>query len=152
MPTALELTEELLQGFGNPDVARKLVAPNATYVSLNYENPELRRILPWAGTNHGPDSLTTALGTMFTWWENERFDVTDVIGNEDRAAVFGSFRYRSRSQDKVVESPFAILIRAANGKITYVQFMEDTYATAASFRVAGSWTVQGDPTSEPLDV
>ena len=47
---------------------------------------------------------------------------------------------------------FAILIHVSNGLITYLQFMEDTYATAASFRSAGSWTVHGDPSGQPIEV
>ena len=30
----------------------------------------------------------------------------------------------------------------SDGKVTYLQFLEDSYATAASFRKGGSWTVQ----------
>jgi hypothetical protein len=89
---------------------------------------------------------------MFAWWANELFEPTDIIGDHERAAVFGTFRYRSHTLDKVVTSPFAILVRVSNGLITHVQFMEDTYATAASFRSAGSWTVHGDPSGQPVEV
>lgn len=34
-----------------------------------------------------------------------------------------------------------------NGLITYFQYMEDTYASAASFRVAGKWIIQQDSDS-----
>jgi hypothetical protein len=51
-----------------------------------------------------------------------------------------------------VTSPFAILVRVSGGLITYLQVMEDTYATAASFRSAGSWTVHGDPAGRPVEV
>jgi hypothetical protein len=41
------------------------LAPDVTYVSLNYDNPDLKKIMPWAGTSRGstksgatpPDSL-----------------------------------------------------------------------------------------------
>jgi hypothetical protein len=150
--TAVDTVTELLQNLGNPEVVQRLVAADAVYVSLNYDNPELAQILPWAGTHHGPSSFTDALGMMFTWWANEQFDATDIVGDDERAAVFGTFRYRSHTLDKVVTSPFAILIRVSNGLITYLQFMEDTYATAASFRSAGSWTVHGDPSGQPIEV
>jgi uncharacterized protein len=152
MPTALELTQELLQNLGNPEVARQLIADDAIYVSLNPNHPELTRILPWAGTNHGPDSFTNALGQMFTWWANEKFEVTDVIGDGDTAAVFGNFTYRSHTLNKTADSPFSILVRSSNGKITFLQFMEDTYATAASFRSSGSWIVHADPAGAPFEV
>ena len=41
-----------------------------------------------------------------------------------------------------MSSPFSILVKVVDGKVTYLQFLEDSYATAASFRSGGSWTVQ----------
>jgi hypothetical protein len=35
------------------DAAARLVAEDADYVSLNFENPQLKQILPWAGTSKG---------------------------------------------------------------------------------------------------
>jgi uncharacterized protein len=66
--------------------------------------------------------------------------------------VFGDFRYRSYSLGKVVSSPFSILVKVVDGKVTYLQFLEDSYATAASFRKSGSWTVQTEPSAEPFEV
>ena len=150
--TAVDIVTELLENLDKPEDVERLLAADAVYVSLNDGNPELKQILPWAGTHPGPSSLTEALATMFAWWANELFEPTDIIGDHERAAVFGTFRYRSHTLDKVVTSPFAILVRVSNGLITHVQFMEDTYATAASFRCAGSWTVHGDPSGQPVEV
>ncbi|MGA9616717.1 MAG: nuclear transport factor 2 family protein, partial [Serratia proteamaculans] len=35
------------------NAANQLVDINATYVSLNFNNPELKQIEPWAGTSQG---------------------------------------------------------------------------------------------------
>jgi hypothetical protein len=43
-------------------------------------------------------------------------------------------------------------VKVADGKVTYLQFLEDSYATAASFRKDGSWTVQTEPGAEPFQV
>ena len=51
-----------------------------------------------------------------------------------------------------MSSPFSILVKVVDGKVTYLQFQEDTYATAASFRKDGSWTVQTEPGAEPFEV
>jgi uncharacterized protein len=40
--------------------------PDTTYVSLNTENPELAKTMPWAGTSHGPQAFLDNLGKMFT--------------------------------------------------------------------------------------
>lgn len=36
------------------------------------------------------------------------------------------------------------------GKVTYAQFVEDTFANAAGFRKDGSWIVQTEPDTEPF--
>lgn len=137
-----EVVGQWLQNLLDPDVVRDVVAPDATYVSLNTENAELKKILPWAGTSHGPQAFLDNLGGMFTRWENQAFNVTAMFASDENVAVFGDFRYKSHSLNKVVTSPFSILVKVVDGKVTYVQFLEDTYATAASFRKGGSWTVQ----------
>ena len=49
-------------------MVNSLVAPDATYVSLNTENSELARIMPWVGASHGPQAFLGNLGRMFTRW------------------------------------------------------------------------------------
>ena len=148
----IEVVSQWLQNLQDPEVVNSLVAPDATYVSLNTEDTELNKIMPWAGTSRGPRAVLDNLGEMFSRWENQAFNVTTMFASEENVAVFGDFKYRSHSLDKVVSSPFSILAKVVDGKVTYLQFQEDTYATAASFRKAGSWTVQTEPGAEPFEV
>jgi uncharacterized protein len=141
-----------LQNLVDPDVVHRLVAKDAIYVSLNTENEELKKILPWAGTSRGPQAFIDNLEAMFTRWENQGFNVTAMFGSGEDVAVFGDFRYKSNSLGKVVTSPFAIHVKVVDGKVTSLQFLEDTYATAASFRKDGSWTVQTEAGAEPFEV
>jgi hypothetical protein len=148
----IEVVGRWMQNLLDPEVINSVVAPDATYVSLNTENPELTRIMPWAGTSHGPQAFFGNLSEMFTRWENQAFNVTTMFASGEDVAVFGDYRYRSRSLDKVVTSPFSILVKVVNGKVTYLQFLEDSYATASSFRKDGSWIVQTEPGAEPFQV
>jgi uncharacterized protein len=148
----IEIVGEWLQSLLDPDVVNRVVAPDAIYVSLNADNPELKKIMPWTGTSKGPQAFLDNLGTMFARWENQAFNVTTMFGSEENVAVFGDFRYRSHSLGKVVSSPFSILVKVVDGKVTYLQFLEDSYATASSFRSGGSWTVQTEPGSERFEV
>jgi len=43
-------------------------------------------------------------------------------------------------------------VKVVDGKVTYLQFLEDSYATASSFRKDGSWVVQTEPGAEPFQV
>jgi uncharacterized protein len=151
-PTPGEVVQEALQNLTDPDTLNALIAPDAVYVSLNFENPELKRIMPWTGTNHGSASFSKALGEMFSYWEMVSFDATDFLEDDGKVAVFGRFTYRSLSVDTTVTSPFAILAKVDDGLITYLQFMEDTYATASSFRSGGAWVIHNDPNGTPFEL
>jgi hypothetical protein len=148
----IEVVGEWLQNLLDPDVVNRLVAPDAVYISLNTDNPELKKIEPWTGTSHGPQAFLDNLGMMFTRWENQAFNVTTMFASDENVAVFGDFRYKSNSLGKVVTSPFSIHIKVLDGYVTYLQFQEDSYATAASFRSEGSWTVQTEADAEPFQV
>jgi ketosteroid isomerase-like protein len=153
MPASpIDVVGEWLQNLLDPDVVNRVVAPDAVYVSLNTENPELNRIMPWSGTSHGPQAFLDNLGEMFTRWDNEVFDVTTIFASDENVAVFGNFRYRSNSLGHMVSSPFSILVKVIDGKVTYLQFLEDSYATAASFRNEGSWVVQTEADGDPFEV
>jgi hypothetical protein len=89
---------------------------------------------------------------MFTRWENQAFNVAAMFGSDENVAVFGDFRYKSHSLGKVVSSPFSIFMKVVDGQVTFLQFQEDTYATASSFRKAGSWTIQTEPDTAPFQV
>ena len=75
-----------------------------------------------------------------------------MFASDENVAVFGDFRYKSHPLGKVVSSPFSILVKVVDGKVTYLQFLEDSYATAASFRKDGSWAVQTEVGAEPFQV
>ena len=143
-----EVVGQWLANLLDRDVIYSIVAPDATYVSLNTEDAELRKILPWAGTAYGPQAFLDNLGLMFTRWENQEVNVNAMFGSEENVAVFGDFRFKSYSLGKVVTTPFSILAKVVDGKITYLQFLEDSFATASSFRSGGAWTVQTEPGAE----
>lgn len=123
----------------------KLVSVDATYVSLNFNNPELKKIEPWAGTYQGREVYVYTFSNVGTYWNVDDFQVSDLISEGETVAVFGQFTYTSVVAKHTFTSPFSIKAIVKNGLITYFQFMEDTYASAASFRVGGEWIIQQDP-------
>jgi uncharacterized protein len=143
MKTPLELVQALLSDPTNIEHVRGLTTEDVTYVSLNFDNPELHKVLPWAGTNRGPQSIVDAFDSMGRVWETKAFEVRDAIANEHSVAMFGSFTYRTRALGKDITSPFALLAKVVDDRISYVQFLEDTFGTAGSFRAAGTWHFRG---------
>ena len=123
-----------------------------TYVSLNYENPKLKQVLPWAGTTKGTEGLVQTFIDVNRYWTVDDFQIHDSFENEDGAAIFGTFTYTSNTLGKSVTSPFAVLARAENGRLSYVQFMEDTFATVRSFRESGEYHIKANPNGSETDV
>jgi uncharacterized protein len=147
-----ETVQALLQGVQNPDLVKALCAPDVTYVSLNYSNPDLHKIMPWCGTSRGHDAIVKTFHDVGEFWLIDSFTPEEIFGEAGNVAVFGRFTYTSTKLRKTVTSPFAILFKVVHGKITYMQFMEDTFCTASSFRSGGIWKFQSDPNAGEIEI
>lgn len=123
-----------------------------TYVSLNYENLPLKKIMPWAGTTVGTQALVKTFIDVGRYWRMDDFTIEDSFENVDGAALFGRFTYTSTVLGKTVTSPFAVLARGKNGKLSYIQFMEDTFGTVRSFLDGGSYRIKSNPDGSTVDV
>ncbi|HSY22478.1 MAG TPA: nuclear transport factor 2 family protein [Polyangiaceae bacterium] len=88
--------------------------------------------MPWTGTHKGPESLVEVLTAVGKAWETKAFAVRDVVEQGDSVAMFGSFTYRGRESGKEVTSPFSILAKVKDGRVHYIQFMEDTFGTSGT--------------------
>lgn len=147
VPNAVDVLEAILARPTDLAHVRSLVADDATYVSLNFDNPDLHRIMQWCGThrNAGPLGIVQTFVDVDRYWEKLAFETDASFGSGEYAAVFGRFRYRSRVLSKIVDTPFAVFAKVRDGRCHYLQFMEDTLATSASFRAGGAWTFRSDP-------
>jgi ketosteroid isomerase-like protein len=144
--------QQLLQNTTNLAVLKQLMTPDATYVSLNFDNPGLKKIMPWAGTHKGPQSLSEVFGAIQRFWKTLDFKVTDILEQGDRVAFFGSFTYKSNTTRKEITSPFGLLARFEGDKVAYIQFLEDSYGTAGSFKTGGSTRFHSDPLGKEVEV
>ena len=150
MLSPTEVLSSILKNPTDIEHVRSLVAPDVTYVSLNYDNPDLKRIMPWAGTSRGPESIVKTFVDVSRYWQVQSFEPEALFGSETFAAMFGRFTYKSAVLSKVVTTPFAVFAKVEHGVCTYLQFMEDTFATGASFRSGGSWIFQSNPNGEEV--
>jgi uncharacterized protein len=147
-----DIVTRLLEGIHDPNIVKDLCAPDVTYVSLNYSNPDLHKIMPWCGTGHGVDAVIKTFSDVARFWRIDSFVPEDIFGEGDRIAVFGRFTYTSTKMDKTVTSPFAIRCKVKGDKVSYMQFMEDTFCTASSFRSGGVWKFQSDPDGGEVEI
>jgi ketosteroid isomerase-like protein len=144
--------QAVLQNTTNLNVLRQLMTPDATYVSLNFDNPELRKVMPWTGTHKGPQALADVFGEIQRFWKTLDFKVTDIIEQGSRVAFFGSFTYKSNATGREITSPFGLLARFEGDKVAYVQFLEDSYGTAGSFKTGGATRFHSDPSGTEVEV
>jgi uncharacterized protein len=150
--TPVDIVRRLLSDPTNPEVVGELVADDSVYVSLNFEDPDLKRIMPWCGTGHGSSALLQTFTDVSRFWSINDFEILDIFGSDSRVAAFGRFTYTSAVLRQRVTSPFAVLAKVEHGKVIYTQFMEDSFATARSFRSGGAWTIQSDPDGPEISV
>ena len=120
---------------------------------LNYDDPELNRIMPWAGTKHGARAFVDNFKGVRKHWTNDSFEITETIEQDGKVAVFGRFTLTSVTLRQSSDSAFVVFAKVADERITYFQYMEDTFATARTFREGGTWTIRADPSaSDPIHV
>ncbi len=148
MLSATEVPSALLDNAIDIEHVRSLTTDEVTYVSLNYDNPDLHKIMPWCGTSRRPESIVKTFVDVGRYWEKLSFDVEALFGTGENAAIFGRFTYRSKVLSKVVTNPFCLYAKVTAGRCTYLQFMADTFATGASFRSGGSWVFHSNPEGE----
>src|ERR1700746_1000063 len=117
MPANLTaILQEILQNTTNLGVLQQHMTPDATYVSLSFDNPELKKVMPWTGTHKGPQALADVFAAIQRFWKTLDFKVTDAIEQGTRVALFGSFAYKSNVTGKEITSPFGLLARFEGDK------------------------------------
>ena len=80
MPSSTEILAAILKKPTDLDHVRSLVAPDVTYVSLSHQNSDLKRIMPWAGTSRGPESIVKTFADVARFWEIQSFDIEGLCG------------------------------------------------------------------------
>lgn len=127
-----KIVQSLITNPVNLEHVKSLTTPDVTYVSLSESNPDLKAYLPWTGRNKGPESIVKAFEGIYKTWETEAFEIRDVVEQGDNVVFLGSFTYRGRETNRKVTSPFSLFAKVKDDKISYVQFLEDTFATSAT--------------------
>ena len=150
--TALEVMAKILADPKNIDNVRSLVSADVIYVSLNYDNPDLKRVMPWCGTSYGAEAIVQTFVDVGHYWNVDDFKIETEFESGENAAIFGRFTYTSVLLSQKVTSPFVVLAKVTEGLCRYMQFMEDTFATTASFRSGGSWKIRSNPDGKEIEV
>ncbi len=148
----LTVVRSVLADPTNLEHVRALTTPDVKYVSLNDDNPELHAVMPWSGVGQGPEAIVRAFDLVWKAWEVIEFRMEHVFASGGDVAIFGHFTYRSKGLGKRITTPFAIRSEVRDGKLAVMQFMEDTFGTASTFRVGAAGLFQTFPSGDRVTV
>jgi ketosteroid isomerase-like protein len=113
-------------------------------VDLPALSSELHAALPWLGIYRGLDQVRSFLTHMHSNLDVTGFGRREIVGDDERAAVFGWFGLRSRATGREVRIAFSVLVEERDGKIARYQFLENTFDVSLAFRSSGAWAFETD--------
>ncbi|KAJ5661158.1 uncharacterized protein N7484_000530 [Penicillium longicatenatum] len=132
----------------DPDLIKDCVALDATYVSLTIDNPNLHQIMPWARTRYrvGPQAFLDTFTRVGLWWTRGPFSIDVIFADGGNVTAWGQFEITSNTMQKTITAPWSARAEVNDaGKITYFQYMEDTFGTASTFWDGGEKEYTADP-------
>ena len=120
LPCSFFGDQSLLNGIRNPEVVRDVCGQDVTYVSLNFSNPDLHKIIPWCGTGHGVDAISKTFDDVSKYWSIDTFTSEAVFGEGEHVAVSGRFTYTStKLHTTVIGTGFQLwMIQREAGELT----------------------------------
>ena len=138
-----------VERYFHPEIVYIVNGPPASdeTVDLPALSGELQSALPWLGIYRGLDEVRAFLAHMHSNLEVTGFGPREIVGDDQRAAVFGWFGLRSRPAGRDVRIAFSVLVEGRDGKIARYQFLENTFDVSRAFRSGGSLAFQTDGTT-----
>ncbi len=102
--------------------------------SLAFEIPGDPKAFPWMGRSTGRAGVAHLLDGLRRLLVLEGFVVNDILAGERRAVVLGDLASRVVATGKLIETPFAIVLTIADGKIAEFLMLEDSFAVSGATR------------------
>ena len=90
----------------------------------------------YLGSDEGPGAAPspTLFAARAFFSERVRFDVKGILANDDSAVIFGDLASKVNATGRIIESPFALILYVADGKIARFQMLEDSFAVSRAAR------------------
>lgn len=128
-------------------------SPETDALTLPSLSGELHAALPWLGMYRGLEDVRAFLTHMHSNLDVTGFGPWDIVGDDERAAVFGWFGLKSRPAGREVRIAFSVLVEGRDEKIVRYQFLENTFDVSLAFRSGGSWafSTDGKTTTVPIE-
>lgn len=112
------------------DKVIETVHDEAKFIILKKEPSEK---IPLYGTYEGKEGVKKYLSILSEAYQIDMFVINKIIGDQDTAFAWGSFRIKVRVTGKTFESDWAVVCEVEKEKIKLFQFFEDTAALEEAF-------------------
>ena len=129
---SVRIAQQLLADIGSgaePDEIAALFSAD-----VQFEVPGDVGALPWIGRRNGRSAVSDFIRGTRLLLERVRFDVEGILGDEDRAIIFGDLASKVNATGRIIESPFALILNISGGKIARFQMLEDSFAVSRAAR------------------
>ena len=101
---------------------------------VQFEVPGDVGALPWIGRRTGRGAVSEFIQGTRLLLERVRLDVEGILANDDSAVIFGDLASKVNATGRIIESPFALILRIFDGKIARFQVLEDSFAVSRAAR------------------
>jgi len=130
MQDNLQIAHQLLQHLGSGAAPQEVAA--LFRADLEWHIPGDTAALPWIGRKSGRGAVEDFVRDSSQLMRRIRLDVHDVLASNDRAVILGELVTVITATEKIIESPFAIVLTIVAGEISSFLMLEDSYAVAAA--------------------
>jgi ketosteroid isomerase-like protein len=121
----IAIAKQLLAGIGEGRIPENLAAMFAE--DLRFEIQGDDGVLPWIGHKTGRQAAEDFFREIRVLTEPVKFEVEDILGSLNRAAIVGELATRIKSSGKIFNAQFAIVLTISGDKITRFQMLEDSF-------------------------
>jgi ketosteroid isomerase-like protein len=128
----IAIAQQLLAGIGEGQAPETLAAMFAK--DLRFEIQGDAGVLPWIGHKTGRQAAADFFREIRALTEPVKFEVEDILGSPNRAAILGELATRIKSSGKVINTQFAIVLTISGNEIKRFQMLEDSFDVSRAVR------------------
>lgn len=97
---------------------------------VDWDIPGDLAAVPWIGPRQGRAAVGAFYRELAAGIVPERFDVQRILADGDTAVALGELASRVKATGRLMETPFAFVLRVEAGRIVYYRMLEDSYGVA----------------------
>jgi ketosteroid isomerase-like protein len=128
----IAIARQLLAGIGEGQAPETLAAMFAEDLRFEIQGDE--GVLPWIGHKTGRQAAADFFREIRALTEPVKFEVEDILGSPNRAAILGELATRIKSSGQVINTQFAIVLTISGNEIKRFQMLEDSFDVSRAVR------------------